>query len=252
MQWLSALIVGELNAGNRNRQSMSSGFARKRGVVFFDMQTAVQAVFAARFCRVGRRLIPSVFSRMNQLRCAVADAHVRQRADVRRDGSAEPVPRAWGHDFSGARMLSNGPPQAICSGRRARRLQSSTVHFSTMKHLFAEPLHEAPRAAFVRLFQHCFAAFKDRQQAADGHRDTFLKQKMRSPATRPRVAAGMRRATIGGITHGMPLATLDAPASGRPDASKMGAANSSISSRGNSDEDQKQQLDSRNPCAPVG
>ncbi|CAG9265255.1 hypothetical protein BDI4_870049 [Burkholderia diffusa] len=45
---------------------------------------------------------------------------------------------------------------------------------------------------------------------------------MRFAAKWPGVADGTRQATIGGITHGMPLATWDAPASGRPDATKMG------------------------------
>lgn len=31
------------------------------------------------------------------------------------------------------------------------------------------------------------------------------------------VAGAIRRATVGGIAHGMPLAILDAPAGGRPD-----------------------------------
>ncbi|KAB0631278.1 hypothetical protein F7R21_32080 [Burkholderia latens] len=60
------------------------------------------------------------------------------------------------------------------------------------------------------------------------------------------VSRAIRRATLGGIAHGMPLAILDAPASSRPDAAKdWGAAISSISSRGNSDEDQQQSPDPR-------
>ncbi|WP_175911586.1 hypothetical protein [Burkholderia sp. BCC1640] len=44
--------------------------------------------FLPRVHIVGRRLIPSVFSRMNQLRFAAAGVHSRKLGDIRRAGSA--------------------------------------------------------------------------------------------------------------------------------------------------------------------
>ncbi|WP_175733439.1 hypothetical protein [Burkholderia ambifaria] len=45
--------------------------------------------------------------------------------------------------------------------------------------------------------------------------------KQATPDDMSGLADGMRRATVDGITHGMPLAVLDAPASGRSDATRM-------------------------------
>ena len=74
------------------------------------------------------------------------------------------APRISIRRFSGMRTLSNGLQQAVWQGRCADRPQCTTAHFSSMKHPFATPLREAPRAAFVRLFQPCFAAFNDRRK----------------------------------------------------------------------------------------
>ena len=76
-----------------------------RAVVFSDMRRESR-VFLRRIYRflprvriAGRRSISSVFSRMNQLRFAAAGAHVRNRSDVGRAGSAERMSRASICDF---------------------------------------------------------------------------------------------------------------------------------------------------------
>ena len=190
---------------------------------FFSICGWCASRFCRAFCGVDRCPIPSVFSRMNQLHCTVAGgAHVRQCADAVADGPAEPVPRASDHDVSGARLLSNGPPQAVCSGRSAHRPESSTVHFSTMKHTRSRRPCTRPRGPHSSAFSR-IASLHSMIGAGCRQSPRYIPEtKNATPgdksARRGRHATRNHR----GITHGMPLAILDAPASGRPDASKMG------------------------------
>ena len=59
------------------------------------------AVFLAHIRIVGRDLIPSVFSRMNQSRFAAAGVHIRKLADIGRAGSAAPGAAYFDSSFFG-------------------------------------------------------------------------------------------------------------------------------------------------------
>ncbi|QTO44951.1 hypothetical protein [Burkholderia latens] len=121
-----------------------------------------------------------------------------------------------------------------------------------MKHLFAIPLRAPPDYAFVGLFAGLLRGIWGSPHVGRRCRDTFLKQKITFPAI---------RAVLRARGHGQPLVestmacrlrywthrrTVDLM------QRKMGAAISSISSRGNGDEDHKQSADPRMLRAPLG
>ncbi|EDT38038.1 hypothetical protein BamMEX5DRAFT_6188 [Burkholderia ambifaria MEX-5] len=205
---------------------------------FFRYADGVQAVFAARFCRVGRRLISSACSRMNQLHCAVAGAHVRQRADVRRDGPAEPVPRASFNDFWARECCRTGRRRRFAAvGTSAAKFAGALLDYETPAR---RAVARGPAGRIRSPFPALLRGIQGSAQAADGHRDTFLKQKCDSrrhvhasrpacdaqPSVESRMACPLRH-----WTHRRAVDQIHR---------RWGAANSSISSRGNSDEDQKQ------------
>lgn len=82
------------------------------------------AVFLPHVRTVSRRLIPAVFSRMNQLRCVAAGMHIRKLAHIRRAGSAAPGAAHFGSSFS---RRANAVERAAAGGLAGPMCRSAAM-----------------------------------------------------------------------------------------------------------------------------
>jgi len=197
------------------------------------------------------RMIASAFSKLNRNHFAGRDECVSQAHRRRPHGLAERGAARFDSRSSGLGGRPNMSRRTV--RKRKKRMQramrdSALLKFETLVHL---ALRRGP-ACRIRPSNRGIASRCATIGACARPLSRYIPEtKSYVPGDSIRCGGRSTRAMSGGITRGTLLALLDVPASGRHDATTMwGRPTRQEASRGNGNEDYKQWLDRRVPCAP--